>query len=233
MEQYNSYDGLKRYVRRTCLPEVKPVVKYMIEEFDVIDDIAWHFYPKKDGPKKYVPVETIGDGNCGFRALAHVLLNDEGRHHEVRVRITFEAIMKEDCFLKHHNLARGTSVGSENRPAAYASYSGVLTPEITRLTPESIRAVYQRDVFSNSRNYNFMGVWQFHHAAEAFQRPIVSIYPRYTNRELRRDLNRIMLPLSPIHDQKRPVHVMWTPLDKKKDKHCDVKHFVALLVKIE
>ena len=233
MKQYNSYDGLKRYIRRTCLPVVKPVVKYMIEEFDVIDDIAWHFYPKKDGPKKYVPVETIGDGNCGFRALAHVLLNDEGRHHEVRVRITFEAIMKEDCFLKHHNLARGTSVGSENRPAAYASYSGVLTPEITRLTPESIRAVYQHDVFSNSRNYNFMGVWQFHHAAEAFQRPIVSIYPRYTNRELRRDLNRIMLPLSPIHDQKRPVHVMWTPLDKKKDKHCDVKHFVALLVKIE
>ena len=134
MEQYNSFDALKRYVRRTHLPEVKPVVKYMMEEFDVIDNIAWHFYPRKDGPKNYVPVETIGDGNCGFRALAHVLLSDEGRHLEVRVRITFEAIMKEDSFLSHENLSRGTSVGSENRPAAYASYSGVLTPEITRLT---------------------------------------------------------------------------------------------------
>ena len=80
MEQYNSFDALKRYIRRTHLPEVKPVVKYMMEEFDVIDNIAWHFYPRKDGPKNYVPVETIGDGNCGFRALAHVLLSDEARH---------------------------------------------------------------------------------------------------------------------------------------------------------
>ena len=228
LKLYTTFNGLKNYVLRTKLPDVRPVIKYMVEEDDVVDSIAANCFPR-DGPKGYIPIETMGDGNCGYRALAHVLLSDEGRHHEVRVRITFEGVMNEDSFLNHDVLARGVSVGSENRPAAYASYSGLLTPEITCLNEQSVRTVYHRDVIANARDCTHMGVWQLHHAAEAFRHPIVSVYPRYSNREVRRDINRVVLPINSVHDNKRPVNIMWTPLSKD-DAHCNVKHFIALLV---
>ena len=119
----------------------------------------------------------MGDGNCGYQALAHVLFSDESWYHEVRAHITLEAVLKENSFLTHDILARGDLEGSENRPAAHALYSGLLMPEITRLNEQSIRTVYHHDVIANARDLTFMGVWQLHHTAEAFRCPIVSVYP--------------------------------------------------------
>ena len=159
MKEYTMFNALKRYVQRTRLPDVLPIVKYMVDEYDIVDTIAKHFFPDKDGPSNYLPVETIGDGNCGYRALAHVLLSDQNRHHEVRVRITFEAIINEESFLQHAILARGSSVGSKDRPASYAAYSGFLTPEIMVLNEHSICKIYQREVLANSKQFTYMGVW--------------------------------------------------------------------------
>ena len=33
----------------------------MVDEYDIVDTIAKHFYPDKDGPSNYLPIETIGD----------------------------------------------------------------------------------------------------------------------------------------------------------------------------
>ena len=166
MKTYTTFNSLKQYVSRT---EVSPDIKYILDDDDIIDTIAQHFYPRKDGPKDYMPVETCGDGNCGYRALAHVLLSDESWHHEVCVWITFVAVLKAESFLSHQVITRGVTGGSANRPASYALYSGLITPEITRLSEDSIRTVYQRDVMANSKEFTFMGVWQLHHAAEAFK----------------------------------------------------------------
>ena len=228
LKTYDTFSALKQYISRTTLPEVRPIIKYLVEENDVVDSIAAEFFPR-DGPKGYIKIETMGDGNCGYQALAHVLLSDEGHYQEVWACITFEAVLKEDSFLTHDILARGHLEGSKNRPAAYASYSDLLTPEITTLNEKSIRTVYHCDVIANARDFTFMGVWQLHHAVEAFRCPIISVYPRYTNREIRKDINRVVLTINSLHDNKQPVHIMWTPL-LRNDKHCDVKHFVALLV---
>ena len=135
---------------------------------DIIDTIALKFWPK-DGPRNHVAIETFGEGNCGPRALAHLLLGDQSRYWEVRVRTTFTGIMQEPHFLQHNVLARATQNGTDNRPASYAHYSGLITPKITSLTQTSIRTVYQCDVMANSRDFNFFGIWQFHHTAEAFK----------------------------------------------------------------
>ena len=201
LKTYCTFSALKQYISRTTLPEVRPIIKYLVEENDVVDSIAAKFFPR-DGPKGYIPIETMGDGNCGYGALAHELLSDEGRYQEVRACITFKAVLKENSFLTHDILARGDLEGSENRPAVYVSYSGLLTPEITRLNEQSIRTVYHRDVIANARDFTFMGVWQIHHAAEAFRRPIVSVYPWHTNKEIRKDINRVVLPINPLHDIK-------------------------------
>ena len=139
MKTYTTFNSLKQYISRTWLPEVSPDIKYILHDNDIIDTIAQHFYPRKDGPKDYMPVETCGDGNCGYRALAHVLLSDESWHHEVHVRITFVAVLKAESFLIHQVITRGVTGGSANRPASYALYLGLITPEITRLSEDSIR----------------------------------------------------------------------------------------------
>ena len=169
MKTYTTFNSLKQYVSRTWLPEVSPDIKYILDDDDIIDTIAQHFYPRKDCPKDYMPVETCGDGNCGYRALAHVLLSDESWHHEVCVRITFVAVLKAESFLSHQVITRGIMGGSANRPASYALYLGLITPKITRLSDDSIRTVYQRDIMANSKEFTFMGVWQLYHTAEAFK----------------------------------------------------------------
>ena len=79
LKTYCTFSALKQYISRTTLPEVHPIIKYHVEENDVVDSIAAKFFPR-DGPKGYIPIETMGDGNCSYQALAHVLLSDEGRY---------------------------------------------------------------------------------------------------------------------------------------------------------
>ena len=60
--------------------------------------------------------------------------------------IRYIAVIKEESFLSHQVLTSVT-VGSANRPAACGLYSGLLTPETTTLTEESIYTVYQGNHF--------------------------------------------------------------------------------------
>ena len=65
MKEYTMFNALKHYVQRTRLPEVLLIVKYMVDEYDIIDTIAKHFYPDKDGPSNVSPwVQSIGP--CSF-----------------------------------------------------------------------------------------------------------------------------------------------------------------------
>ena len=82
---------------------------------------------------------------------------------------------------------------------------------------------------ANSHDYNFYGIWQLHHAAEAFGQPIGSVYPQKSNHVLRSDMNRMILPIKDLNDSKRPVHFMWSPLHETSEPHR-VLHFVAVMV---
>ena len=156
------------------------------------------------------------------------MLGDQGRSDEVRVRITFTAVLHEEKFVTHSSLSRGCPRGTPNRHHSYALYSGNALAACSEVNDTVVCDVYRADVLANSKDGNYMGIWQFHHAAEAFKRPISSIYPQHTNRTLRSDLNRIILPLSERHDNKTPANVMWSPLNVT-ESHCNVKHFVAVL----
>ena len=175
LQVYKMFPSLLRYMERTCLPNVTSCLKFIMNADDTIDEIASRFWPR-DGPRDYFPVSTYGDGNCLPRSLAHLMLGDENHHKEVRVCITFIAVLKANKFVKSLNLSRGCSEGTENRAASYANYSGMLSPEITVLHGKAIRSIYKCDVLSNRLNGAYMGMWQFHHAAEVFGRPIGSVY---------------------------------------------------------
>ena len=230
MKEYKTFASLKDYVERTSLPSFVPRLKFIMEEEDNMDEVARFFWPR-DGPKEYFPIKTGGDGNCLPRAFAHIFLSSENRHKEFRVRITFAAVRKADDFIMSENISRGCPEGTENRAASYANYSGMLPPEVTVLDDRAIRDVYERDVMSNRLDGSYMGIWQFHHAAEAIKRPIGCVYPRRTNQVLRKDMNRIILPLNLSYDNLRPGYVMWTPISDN-DHHSEVIHFVALMKKV-
>ena len=40
MKVFTIFKALKQYISRTCLPEVYPVIKYMLDEDDLIDSIT-------------------------------------------------------------------------------------------------------------------------------------------------------------------------------------------------
>ena len=62
LKTYCTFSALKQYISQTTLPEVRPIIKYLVEENDVVDSIAAKFFPR-DGPKGYIPIEMMGDGN--------------------------------------------------------------------------------------------------------------------------------------------------------------------------
>ena len=93
------------------------------------------------------------------------------RHKEFHVCITFAAVRKAHDFVMSKNISRGCPHETENQAASYANYSGMLPPEVTALDNRAIRDVYEHDVMSNRLDGSYMGIWQFHHAAEAIQRP--------------------------------------------------------------
>ena len=102
-----SYEDLKLYVLRTTIPPNEEPIKIHFDEArDKVDDTAKKILPR-DAPNGYYPVRTGSDGNCGPRAFANALLRDEKRYHEVRVRITFVAVLKEELFLNNNMLTRG------------------------------------------------------------------------------------------------------------------------------
>ena len=229
MKDFETYEELKTFVleKNSSIPTPTLKIKYYLDSEDQLCEIANKYRPR-GMPKNLVPVFTIGDGNCLPHALANVLLSDQRRSDEIRVRITFVAVLHEDNFVTHQSLTRGCPRGTSNRHHSYTLYSGSELAATDEINDRIVRDVYRSDVLANSKDGNFMGMWQFHHAAEAYKRPISSIYPQHTNRTLRSDLNRIILPLSPVHDNKTPVSIMWSPLHEDAG-HCNVKHFVAVL----
>ena len=222
MTAYYTFTTMKNFINRKKLPNANVLLKWVMAEADIMDTITLKFWPM-DGPRNHVQIETSEEGNCGPRALAYLLLLGSGNTRNLC------AFMKEDQFLQNDVLTRGCIRRTQNRPASYAYYSGFITPEITQLTPESMQTVYRHDVMVNFCDYNLYGIWQFHHAAEAFGHPIGSIYQQQTNPILRSDMNRMILPIKDLNDNKRPVHFMWSPLHETSKLHR-VLHFVAAMV---
>ena len=84
MTAYCTFTAMKNFINRKKLPNANVLLKWVMAEEDIIDTIALKFWPM-DGPRNHVPIETFGEGNCGPRALAHLLLGNQSHYREVRI----------------------------------------------------------------------------------------------------------------------------------------------------
>ena len=53
----------------------------------------------KDCPPGLIPIYTIGDGNCLFRAISKVIYGHENCHVEIRVQSVIELALNADSYL--------------------------------------------------------------------------------------------------------------------------------------
>ena len=120
------------------------------------------------------------------------------------------------------------SNGSKNQPRMYATDSPRLLPKHRQLDSDEVRDVYQSELMALMSSGVYMGIWQLHQAAQAFGRPLGSVYPYPANYNLRCDLNRMIFPVNAAFDNKSPVFVQWTPMNKKSHPSA-VNHFVSLM----
>ena len=88
MSSYNTFLAMKNFMARKILLTAKINLKFQMTIDDIVDTIALVFWPK-NGPKEHIPIETFGKGNCGPRAMAHLLFGSQSRYLEVHVHCSF------------------------------------------------------------------------------------------------------------------------------------------------
>ena len=180
---YKHYTRLKGHIMRKRLPAPVTSIKERFTAADTVDPVACWFYPP-DGPVGFFPIIIGSDGNCMPRALSHLFFGNEDHHYEVRIRIIEAAVLNEDELITHQNLAKGVTNRSKNRLRQYATYSPRLLLKHRRLNSDEIRDVYQAEIMGITKKSEYMGIWQLHQAAEAFHRPIASVFPFPANLKL-------------------------------------------------
>ena len=237
-----SYNNIVQLVHDNVLPPIELNKKYQQSSDDKIDPGAMHFFPD-DHPLNVVPTHTLGDGNCFPRALSNALFGTQNRHVEIRVRLVFEAVLNEQFYLSNEYLSLGVQGRLPARPnlrapsttvvSRYCMYSGDDYVTGYRMSVEEMQGVYSHDIVRIGRKGGFMGIWQFHQAAEISKNPICSVYPDgkgkvKVNTNLQLDMNRVFLTNNPAFHNMRPIYIMWTPISVL-SKAFDVNHFVVVL----
>ena len=242
LHKVRSYDKIVQLVHDNVLPPIELNKKYQQSSDDKTDPVAMHFFPN-DHPQNVVPTHTLGDGNCFPRALSNALFGTQNRHVEIRVQLVFEAILNEQFYLSNEYLSLGVQGRLPARPnlrapsttvvSRYCLYSGDDYVTGYRMSVEEMQGVYRRDIVKIGRKGGFMGIWQFHQAAEISKNPICGVYPDgkgkvKVNANLRLDMNRVFLTNNPTFHNMRPIYIMWTPVSVL-SKAFDVNHFAVLL----
>ena len=186
LHKAHSYDKIVQLVHDNVLPPIELNKKYQQSSDDKTDPIAMYFFPN-DHPPNVVPTHTLGDGNCFPRALSNVLFKTQNRHVEIRVQLVFEAVLNEQFYLSNEYLSLGVQGRLPARPnlrapsttvvSRYCLYSGDDYVTGYRMSVEEMQGVYRCDIVRIGMKGGFMGIWQFHQAAEIAKNPIYSVYP--------------------------------------------------------
>ena len=237
-----SYDKIVQLVHDNVLPPIELNKKYQQLSDDKTDPVAMHFFPN-DHPPNVVPTHTLGDGNCFPQALSNVLFRTQNRHVKICVQLVFEAVLNKQFYLSKKYLSLGVQGRLPARPnlrapsttvvSRYCLYSGDDYVTGYRMLVEEMQGVYRRDIVRIGTKGGFMGIWQFHQAAEIAKNPICNVYPDgkgkvKVNANLRLDMNRVYLTNNPAFHNMRPIYIMWTPVSVL-SKAFEVNHFVVLL----
>ena len=225
MSVIRSFHALQQYVNNNPLSPFVGEPQYNLsnEEMDNVDLVALHHMPR-DAPRNVGPLQIIGDGNCFPRTMSYIMFKDQSRYMEMRVRIVYEAVHNYLKYLDEFYIAHG-AVNFYSRgtlPEQYAQYSENYNPYV----PFNLNSLYEQEVLDICKDGAFMGIWQIFQVSNVIKCPVMSIHPNIGNPNIREDLNRTVFCINNEFNIRKPVKLMWTPMQVNKgSRPC---HFVPL-----
>ena len=196
-----------------------------------IDKFGMELLPDDVKKEGYFPASVLGDGNCLPRSASVIMYGTENNHTELRARIALELACYLPLYVDHTYLRRGEQLSDKEAlvlPKSYVMYSELYTPGdiitsslIERTLFEEIRKVCSAN--------EFMGIWQLFALASVLGRPLQSVYPNRGNPNVRKDLNRSILPRE--MESNTPAYILWSSNrnDEMTYAHWIPNHFCPIL----
>lgn len=221
-------DDISRHLKGFEIdPESVDIIGYNLDE----DDDAFEVLPE-DIPddRDLYPCQVKADGNCFPSCASVYAYGTIDRTAEMRVRIVTELVVNEESYLNDRNLKQGLNKEDEHKdlPKLYAQYSDMFVPG-TSLNDVMIKRIFRKEILSVRVDKAFMGIWQMHALSNVLAVPIYTIYPELENKNVRKDLNRLILPgvKKPFTN---PVYILWTSTRSDMTKaNWLPNHFVPVL----
>ena len=228
LQKYTNYTDLETYVEslpNNMLKRLNCGINKFNKKIHSIDDTARQCLPH-DAPPNFVPVFTVGDGNCFPRSLSCLAFGNDSRHVELRARIVVEGIYNRTRYLDKEYLSLGSK--SLRLPGSYTEQYALFSGQHAHSDlSDIIESVYENEMLEMCKNGSHMGMWQIWAATNVLGRPIMSIFPNRGSTVFRSDFNRLCLPHELSARKKQPYHIMWTPVVNQ----GRIEHFVPLLKK--
>ena len=136
-----------------------------IKGIDAVDEVTQKEIPH-DGPKHYVPVWSIGDGNCLPRALSKAYYNTDTKFAEIRARIVIEGVKNKKYYLNTRSLECGATYLHKRAslPFVFGTYSEYYTPG-QKFTENTLEYLYCVEIYNIATSGSYMGLWQLAQAS--------------------------------------------------------------------
>jgi hypothetical protein len=174
------------------------------------------------------PVTVKGDGNCLPRAGSIFAYGTESHHGDIRLRIAHELIIYKDMYLSEDHLSQGLPSNQRLSPAMVAQFSDFYTGQL--MTDAAVEEIFLKEVQQILKMGEYMGLWQLFALASVMKVPIFSAYPKRGNRNIRRDMHRVLMPRETEDPNVRCPIIMWSSCRDDMSKHHWVpNHFTVIL----
>ena len=208
LERFTTYSDLENYIESLPKKLLKPL-KCAISKFKPlkhsIDNVAKMSLPH-DSPCNYIPVFTVGDGNCFPRSLSCACFGDDSRHVLLRAKIVVEGVYNKQRYLDNSYLSMGlNSLQNESSfTEQYALFSGQYAHGNI---DEIIECVYEKEMLEMSHKDTHMGMWQIWASTNVTGRPIMSIFPDRGSAAFRSDFKSVMCTIPcPTEEERTNLH---------------------------
>lgn len=181
----------------TPLPVSLPEITFITHK-RTVDSAALQLLPDEVKSLGLLPTTIYGDGNCLPRCDSLLVYGQEEKHIDIRGRIIHELVSNEANYLDEKYLKEGSdsSLGRMNFAKTFAMISEHFSGE--KLTYIAIQRIFQAEVLSLCRSGSFMGVWQMAALSNILKTDLVSVYPEYAGKTMRKDLNRTFVPFHKV-----------------------------------
>lgn len=120
---------------------------------------------------EFVPVSTVGDGSCCFRAISTLVNGDESLHEELRLRTVVEMALKEGYYLADEDLSR--RITAQEKVFNISGCPRTIDASVLEI-------VFREEARQTCKLSTYASFWHLQALANVVKRRIKSVYPETT-----------------------------------------------------